>query len=79
MVDLVGAYAHLASTDIPKLFINADPGSILVGKQRENPRRSMPAMSEQFADFTVHDAAKICASPKRHEGTFFTYDDNTGF
>ena len=36
MVDLVEAYgAFMAGSDIPKLFINADPGSILVGKQRE--------------------------------------------
>jgi haloalkane dehalogenase len=27
--------AWLASADVPKLFINADPGSILVGPQRE--------------------------------------------
>jgi haloalkane dehalogenase len=27
--------AWLATSDIPKLFINADPGSILVGRQRE--------------------------------------------
>ena len=46
MVDLVGAYAHfMASTDIPKLFINADPGSILVGKQREFCR-SWPNQTE---------------------------------
>lgn len=25
----------LAEADVPKLFINADPGSILVGRQRE--------------------------------------------
>ena len=25
----------LASAEVPKLFINADPGSILVGRQRE--------------------------------------------
>ena len=36
MVDLAEAYgAFMAGSDIPKLFINADPGSILVGKQRE--------------------------------------------
>ena len=36
LVELVEAYgAFMASSDIPKLFINADPGSILVGKQRE--------------------------------------------
>jgi haloalkane dehalogenase len=27
--------AWLAEADMPKLFINADPGSILVGRQRE--------------------------------------------
>jgi haloalkane dehalogenase len=36
MVERVDAYAtFMANTDIPKLFINADPGSILVGKQRD--------------------------------------------
>ena len=36
MVELVDAYAaFMANTDIPKLFINADPGSILVGEQRD--------------------------------------------
>ncbi|MDG2336154.1 MAG: haloalkane dehalogenase [Myxococcota bacterium] len=36
MVELVEAYAAwMASNDLPKLFINADPGSILTGPQRE--------------------------------------------
>ena len=36
MVELVETYgAFMAGSDIPKLFVNADPGSILVGKQRE--------------------------------------------
>jgi haloalkane dehalogenase len=36
MVKLVENYAAwLAEVDLPKLFINADPGSILVGRQRE--------------------------------------------
>ena len=36
MVELVEAYgAFMAGSDIPKLFVNADPGSILVGKQRD--------------------------------------------
>ena len=30
--------SFLAESNIPKLFINADPGSILVGKQRERAR-----------------------------------------
>jgi haloalkane dehalogenase len=36
MVALVQDYADfMAASDIPKLFINAEPGSILVGRQRE--------------------------------------------
>ena len=36
VVALVNEYgAFMAASDIPKLFINADPGSILVGPQRE--------------------------------------------
>ena len=36
VVEIVSRYAKwLENSDIPKLFINADPGSILVGKQRE--------------------------------------------
>jgi haloalkane dehalogenase len=34
--DIVAGYsAWLAGSDIPKLFINADPGSILIGQQRD--------------------------------------------
>jgi haloalkane dehalogenase len=40
VVKTVEAYsAWLAGSDVPKLFINADPGSILVGRQREICRR----------------------------------------
>ncbi len=37
MVDLVSSYGQwmVANEALPKLFINAEPGSILVGKQRE--------------------------------------------
>ncbi len=36
MVDLVTEYGNwMASSPLPKLFINAEPGSILVGRQRE--------------------------------------------
>jgi haloalkane dehalogenase len=35
----------LAGSDVPKLFIDADPGSILVGRQRELVR-SWPALTE---------------------------------
>lgn len=36
MVELVSAYAEwMAKNEIPKLFVNAEPGSILTGPQRE--------------------------------------------
>ena len=36
VVEVVKNYSNwLSSSDLPKLFINADPGSILTGKQRE--------------------------------------------
>jgi haloalkane dehalogenase len=40
VVAVVADYAAwLATSDTPKLFINAEPGSILVGRQREVCRR----------------------------------------
>ncbi len=37
--DIVARYSDwICSSDIPKLFINADPGAILVGPQRESCR-----------------------------------------
>jgi len=37
MIDLVSNYGQwmAANDELPKLFINADPGSILTGKQRD--------------------------------------------
>jgi len=36
VVEIVGAYAEwLAESEVPKLFVNADPGTILTGPQRE--------------------------------------------
>jgi haloalkane dehalogenase len=36
VAEIVGAYAAwLSESDVPKLFINAEPGSILIGDQRE--------------------------------------------
>ena len=44
--EIVGAYAEwLQTTDVPKLFINADPGAILTGRQRE-ACRSFPNQHE---------------------------------
>ncbi|MEX1281250.1 MAG: haloalkane dehalogenase [Acidimicrobiia bacterium] len=36
VAEIVGAYAEwLAQSDVPKLFVNAEPGTILIGSQRE--------------------------------------------
>lgn len=46
VVQIVENYAAwLKGSDIPKLFVNADPGSILVGRQREHCR-SWPNQTE---------------------------------
>ncbi len=40
VVTIVNAYADwLSKSDIPKLFVNAEPGAILIGEQREFCRR----------------------------------------
>ena len=44
--DIVDAYQQfLAHSDVPKLFVNAEPGSILVGRMRKLVRR-WPALTE---------------------------------
>ncbi|MGY1844666.1 haloalkane dehalogenase [Modestobacter sp. SYSU DS0875] len=44
--DVVDRYGQwLAHSEVPKLFLNADPGSILVGRQRTRVRR-WPALTE---------------------------------
>ena len=46
VVEIVGAYAEwLAGSDLPKLFVDADPGTILTGQQREFCR-SWPNQTE---------------------------------
>ena len=46
MHQIVSDYGQwLASSDVPKLFVNADPGSILTGPQREFCR-SWPNQTE---------------------------------
>ena len=36
VVEIVASYAQwLSSSQVPKLFVNADPGAILTGEQRE--------------------------------------------
>lgn len=47
MAEIAAAYADwLAASDVPKLFINAKPGTILIGKQRE-ACRSWPNQTEK--------------------------------
>jgi haloalkane dehalogenase len=46
VVEIVASYADwLASSDVPKLFVNAEPGAILIGAQREFCR-SWPNQTE---------------------------------
>jgi haloalkane dehalogenase len=46
VVEVVDTYSKwLATSDLPKLFVNADPGSILIGEQREFCR-SWPNQTE---------------------------------
>lgn len=46
VVEVVERYGRwLAASDVPKLFIDADPGSILVGRQRDQVR-AWPALTE---------------------------------
>ena len=46
VAEIVGAYASwLQESDVPKLFVNADPGAILTGQQREFCR-SWPSQTE---------------------------------
>ena len=46
VVEIVGTYADwLAGSGLPKLFINAEPGAILVGRQRE-ACRAWPNLTE---------------------------------
>ena len=46
VTDIVQSYADwLATSDVPKLFVNADPGAILTGAQREFTR-SWPNLTE---------------------------------
>ena len=60
VVEIVTAYGEwLAGSDMPKLFINAEPGAILIGNQREFCR-SWPNQTEvtvKGAHFIQEDSA----------------------
>ena len=65
VVAIVQAYADwLCVSELPKLFINAEPGAILVGAQREFCR-SWPNQSEVTVPgihFIQEDSAQACAA-----------------
>lgn len=66
VVEVVSRYAEwLSTTDVPKLFINARPGSILIGPQREFCRRfpNQTEVSVPGLHFIQEDsAAEIAAA-----------------
>ncbi|MGY1857493.1 haloalkane dehalogenase [Modestobacter sp. SYSU DS0290] len=58
--DIVDRYGQwLASSEVPKLFVNAEPGSILVGRLRDLVRKRWPALTEvtvRASHFVPEDA-----------------------
>jgi haloalkane dehalogenase len=61
VVELVSAYAEwMAGNDIPKLFVNAEPGAILIGAQREFCRRwrSQTEVTVSGIHFIQEDAGR---------------------
>jgi haloalkane dehalogenase len=74
VVDLVTAYADwMAENGIPKLFVNAEPGAILVGPQREFCRRwrNQTEVTVRGSHFIQEDSGReigeaIAAWAERH-------------
>jgi haloalkane dehalogenase len=61
VVAVVEDYARwLSASDVPKLFVNADPGSILVGRQRELCRRwpNQAEVTVRGAHFVQEDSGE---------------------
>jgi haloalkane dehalogenase len=61
VVELVAAYAEwMAGNDIPKLFVNAEPGAILVGAQREFCRqwRNQTKVTVKGSHFIQEDSGR---------------------
>jgi haloalkane dehalogenase len=59
VVERVAAYAAwLAGSDVPKLFVAADPGAILIGRQREFVRswRSLTEVTVAGSHFVPEDS-----------------------
>ena len=65
VIDIVNAYAEfMKKTNIKKLFINADPGSILIGPQREFCRswKNQEEITVKGLHFIQEDSSKEIAS-----------------
>ncbi len=62
VAEIVGAYAEwLSVSDVPKLFVNAEPGAILVGPMRETAR-GFPNQSEMTvrgSHFIQEDSGRV--------------------
>jgi haloalkane dehalogenase len=59
VVEIIGAYADwMASNDIPKLFVNAEPGAILVGPMRDFARswRNQQEVTVRGSHFIQEDS-----------------------
>lgn len=72
VVELVQAYADwLAESTVPKLFINAEPGAILIGEQREfcrrwpNQQEVTVAGSHFIQEDSPHEIGRAVASWRR--------------
>ncbi len=69
VVEIVKAYGEwLSATDIPKLFVNADPGAILRGRQREYCR-SWPNQTEVTVEgihFIQEDSGSTIGKAIKH-------------
>jgi len=71
-VEIVQAYARwLMESPLPKLFINADPGAILIGKQREfcrswpNQQEVTVAGTHFIQEDSPHEIGEAIASWRR--------------
>jgi haloalkane dehalogenase len=69
VVERVAAYAHwMAENGIPKLFLNAEPGAILVGPQREFCRRwlNQTEVTERGNHFLQEDSGREIGNAIAH-------------
>jgi haloalkane dehalogenase len=77
VAEIVQTYsAWLAASDVPKLFVNAEPGAILVGKQREfcrtwkNQSEVTVAGSHFIQEDSPHEIGRAIAAWRKTLGAF---------